>query len=55
MIYLSTGLLKKDSTSNLIDTLDHLKIYNLELSSGPFEKNIDNFLIKKKKEKKRII
>ena len=53
MIYLSTGLLKKNSTSDLIDTLDQLKIYNLELSSGPFEKNIDNFLIKKEKEKEK--
>lgn len=48
MIYLSTGLLKKKSTSSIVNNLENLKITNLELSSGPYEKNINNFLIKKK-------
>lgn len=51
MIYLSTGLLEKKFTSDLVNHLHDLKIYNLELSSGPFEKNINNFLITQYKEK----
>ena len=52
MIYLSTGLLEKKSTSSIVSILDDLKITNLELSSGPYEKNINNFLIKKKNKNK---
>ncbi len=52
MIYLSTGLLEKKSTSSIVSILDNLKITNLELSSGPYEKNINNFLIKKKNKNK---
>ena len=52
MIYLSTGLLKKKSTSSIVNILDNLKITNLELSSGPYERNINSFLTKKKNEKK---
>ena len=47
MIYLSTGLLEKKSTSSIINNLENLNIKNLELSSGPYEKEINNFLIKK--------
>lgn len=53
MIYLSTGLIKKKSTSDLINKLDTLKINNLELSSGPYEKNINKYLLNKKKTKKQ--
>ena len=52
MIYLSTGLLEKKSTSSIVTILDDLKITNLELSSGPYEKNINKFLIKKKNKNK---
>ena len=48
MIYLSTGLLEKKSTSSIINNLENLNIKNLELSSGPYEKEINNFLIKKR-------
>ena len=52
MIYLSTGLLEKKSTSSLISYLEKLNLTKLELSSGPYEKSINNFLIKKKQNRK---
>lgn len=48
MIYLSTGLLKKTTTSNLVKDLNHFEIKHLELSSGPYEKNIGDFLLSEK-------
>lgn len=48
MIYLSTGLLEKKSTSSIVNYLENLNVTNLELSSGPYEKNLNNFLIKKR-------
>ena len=47
MIYLSTGLLEKKSTSSIINNLENLNIKNLELSSGPYEKEINNFISRK--------
>ncbi len=52
MNYLSTSLLKKKTTSSIINALEDLNIYNLELSSGPYEKKINQFLIKKRKKNK---
>ena len=52
MIYLSTGLLEKKSTSSIVNYLENLNITNLELSSGPYEKSLNNFLIKKRTKNK---
>jgi len=52
VIYLSTGLLEKKSTSSIVNYLENLNITNLELSSGPYEKSLNNFLIKKRTKNK---
>ena len=54
MIFHSTGLFKKYKTSHVVNKLISNKVFNIELSAGLYEKNIINFLIKKKKENPKI-
>ena len=49
MIYLSTGMYKKDFTSKIINNLIKNNITNIELSSGLYEKNITKKIICNKK------
>ena len=54
MIFHSTGLFAKSKTSSIVRKLISNKVYNIELSAGAYEKNIVNYLIKKKRENSKI-
>lgn len=49
MIYVSTGMFKKDFTSKIVNNLIKNNITNIELSSGLYEKNIKKKITNNKK------
>ena len=54
MNFISTGLLNFKKTSSIIKKIYEHNIQNIELSSGKYEKNLEKFLYKFKKENKQL-